>query len=237
MAEEYLPVNFDKPLRTIGVTLPAQEAYGDARRDLTCFYYAGFMVKQIDSHEKGAEQLAIAQLASNREPPCEENPTEGEKIINWRNWSGWFKGAKGDYLFFEDDDGRNGGLGFAIFNPAGKKIFEDSTGGDDIGTAIYVDQLDQRKIVLYYRRVYLAPCSLFADEKACWEQIAQQTGLSEPIPDCKTAYEEEQRTTPGYAKAIKTLRSIIDYNVEVVIEPSNSKMSPLSAGKSCWLED
>lgn len=46
-------------------------------------------------------------------------------------WSGYFKGVRGNYIFFDGDDGYDGGVPFAIYDGTNaQKLFEDSVRGD-----------------------------------------------------------------------------------------------------------
>src|SRR5262245_23238345 len=96
---------FDPPLKTQKLTLPANEV--GYKPKLTCRYYARFMVKEVDEGEVGAAQLSIVPIAAASKPACQRKNVAGEKVVNPKDWSGYFKGVKGDYVFFDADDGVN----------------------------------------------------------------------------------------------------------------------------------
>src|ERR1700730_1316208 len=97
------------------------------RAKLFCYFYATFLVKDYDMGEKGAECLAIVPTRKEVAPACTRSHSQGERVIVGTEWSGYFKGAKGQLVFFQGDDGYNGGLPFAIYDSGtGTKVFEDS---------------------------------------------------------------------------------------------------------------
>src|ERR1700761_2785037 len=117
---------FDKPIKQ-GHQPLARSTSKSPKIGTTCFYFTGFMVKQVDEGEEGAEQLSIVPAANPaKPPPCQRDNLPDEKVVPPDEWSGYFKGVKGDYVLFEAEDGVNGAVGFAVFAAAsGKKLFED----------------------------------------------------------------------------------------------------------------
>src|SRR5262249_38342723 len=151
-------------------------------------------------------------------PECAEADIANEKVLNAKEWSGYFKGAKGNYVFFDADDGFNGGLGFAVYyGPDGKKLF------DDAAKSWHAVKRKGARLRLRYVRTYLASCSLFADAQGCWAKIKQDTGLTQPTPpDCSAAYKAEQirmqgnkNVTPAQIAADPT---VVDYEAETVLD-------------------
>lgn len=221
---------FDKPIDKKVIALPADPANPQAKPNRSCFSYPGFVVKQIDLGEKGAEELSIA---ANATAGCQAK-IAGEVIIKSDDWAGYFLGAKGPFIFFNADDGLNGGLPFAVFAPTGKKLFEDSRQGD----AFKSIAVTAGALVMRYRRVWLAPCSLMADAKGCWKTIMTKTSLSEAAqPDCSKAYRDEMARTPKFAKEIPKLKSVIAYNVEARYGGGKLTFKPEAGPVTCWLED
>ncbi len=219
---------FDTPIDKKVVTLPADPANPQAKPNRTCFSYPGFVVKQIDLGEKGAEELSIAPGTA---PACPAKIV-GEVIIKGDVWAGYFLGAKGPFVFFNSDDGLNGGLPFAVFAPSGKKLFEDSRQGDAFKSVAVADGA----LVMHYRRVWLAPCSLYGDAKACWKTIVAATALPETAkPDCSKAYRDEMTRT--FAKEIPKLKSVIAYAVEARYGDGKLALKPEGGPVRCWLED
>lgn len=54
-------------------------------------------------------------------------PTRWAKVIRYPEWVGYFKGAKGNLVFFDADDGINGGMPFVVYDSkTGKSVFKDS---------------------------------------------------------------------------------------------------------------
>jgi hypothetical protein len=219
---------FDKPASAQKIRLAPDKLNPKAKPMLSCFYFDGFVVKQIDRGEVGAEQLSILPIAAGQEKPaCREANEADDVVIDAASWSGYFKGVKGAYVFFDAADGLNGGLGFAIFNASGAKLFEDSAKG------IHSIELADGGLVLKYRRVFLAQCSLFAAQAACWEEIKRETSLSDASPpDCSAAYKREQKRTPARAEEIAADPTVIYYEVETVVS-GGAEPTPVAGEISC----
>ena len=169
---------FDPPLATQKRALPA--AKGAPKATLTCNYYPRFMVKQIDEGEVGAAQLSIVAGDAAHKPACQRANLPGEKVIDPRDWSGYFKGVKGDYALFDSEDGVNGALGFAIFAADGKKLFEDSAIGDFRAGAGARRGAALLTPPCYGREVFGRLLAVPHDGAGCWSKIAAtRTGSSE----------------------------------------------------------
>ena len=218
---------FDVPLHKEVVKLPADPDNPQAKPRRTCAFYPGFMVKEVDLGEVGASELGIAPAGTKG---CDAK-TPGEHVINPDEWSGYFAGVKGPYVFFDADDGHNGGMPFAVYSgKTGGKLFEDGRKGDFQSV-----RLDGEGLLLRYRRVLDAGCSLYAG-KSCWEQISAATGLAE-VPDCRDAYEKEKRRTPKFAKDVPNVPTIVSYGVEARFADGKVYYSPRKGRAECWLED
>jgi hypothetical protein len=213
------PLPFDKSVKVVRVPLPRDPGNPQARPEISCTYYPRFGVKEIDLGEPGADRLSIiaaGQTACRRD-------MRGETIVSADDWTGYFKGVKGDYVFFDAQDGWNDGMGFAVFTPDAKKIFEDTA---KKWTAI---EATPSGLVLHYERVWEAPCSLQAGETACWQRIRHDTGLSGASPpDCRAEYVREQKRTPKFARQVLSDPTIIDYDVRATIDPKGHKVVPAS---------
>ena len=107
---------FDKPLDKLVVKLPADHDNLQAKPNRSCSYYSGFMVKEVDLGEVGADELSITPIAKGGPKPSCEAKTAGEIIIKADDWSGYFEGAKGDFVFFTAGDGVNGGMPYAVYS-------------------------------------------------------------------------------------------------------------------------
>jgi len=244
---------FDPPIRTQKLTLPANEV--GSKPKLTCSIYAHFMVKQVDEGEVGAAQLSIVPLAPGAKPVCQRKNIAGEKVVNPKDWSGYFKGVKGDYVIFDADDGVNGGLGFAIVTAdTGKKLFDDSAVGNLKSVTLAGGALTIR-----YARSYSAECSVPHDGASCWSKIAAATSeTSAKQPDCDAGYLKaknemakgrcEANKKPGpvcMAAALKELDrqrwneapTVIVYDAETSLTPSGATTRPLGAPSACHPSD
>jgi hypothetical protein len=216
---------YDKPVKMLRVKLPPDPENPQARARVSCFYFARFMVKEVDLGEVGAEQLSILPLAGGPETaPCQRENAAAERVIDPRDWSGYFDGVKGDYVFFSADDGWNDGVGFAVFGAGdGKKLFEDvARKGFHAITTIPAG------LSLRYERVYGASCSLAEDKAGCWEKIRAETGLAGAPPDCLKAYQREQERVPKFAAETLKDPTIIDYEAAVVLEGGAKNVTPVS---------
>lgn len=222
------PSPFDSPLRTVRVPLPKDADNPQAKPKVTCAYYPGFMVKEVDLGEVGAAQLSIlSTLGSASKPPCRRENLPGEHVVSPDDWSGYFDGTKGDYVVFTADDGWNGGMGFAVFSArTGRKLFDDAL----LGPFRLVSE-GPNGLILRYRRVYAAKCSLRADLAGCWRQVTRDTSLSGPAPDCGAAYAREARRTPKFARQVRDDPTVVDYEVEATIIAGKSAIKPV-AGKA-----
>jgi len=234
-----LPANaadlFDKPLDTKVVTLPADPLNPHAKPKRSCIYYPGFVVKEVDLGEVGAEEQAVIPLPKGGKPPACEAKIKGEIVIKPAEWSGYFDGAKGEFLFYDAADGLNGGMPFAVFNArSGKKLFEDSRQGNAFGSVALKDG----GLALTYRRVWLAPCSLYADAKGCWKKIMAVTALAESArPDCSAKYREYMKAWPKTAESTERLPTVIAYNAMARTAKGKLSITPLPGKTECWLED
>lgn len=240
---------FDKPLQEKHVPLPKDPDNPQSKPMLSCFYYPHFMVKQVDLGELGAEQLSILPVSKGQAaPPCRRANAKDEMVIDAREWSGYFKGVKNDFVFFDADDGVNDGSGFAVFSGAdGGKIFEDIAKSDLRSVALIApgpqsgpNSDSASAILLRYRRVYEAPCSLRADQKNCWNSIEQVTGLADIAPpNCDAAYQAEEKKSPANARETALDPSVITYEVEVVLDSRDTAMrvTPTSKAVECYPAD
>ena len=99
----------------------------DIRIKLSCYYFPGFVIKQYDSGQKGAEWLAIVPKTGGSQPVCAAAHGPGEKVIAAPEWSGYFRGVKENLVFFNADNGYGGGLPFSVFDSkTGQKVIADS---------------------------------------------------------------------------------------------------------------
>lgn len=207
--------SFDTPLKVVRVALPADKDNPDTTPEVRCSYYAHYMVKEIDLGEIGAYQLSIVP-AAHTPPACRKANTPDEKIVSADDWTGYFKAARGNYIFFDAEDGWNGGLGFAVFTPDARKLFEDVAKG----TIAVVPPADTT-LSMRYRRVYGAKCSLGgARAAACWRTIAQQIGVVAPMPDCRALYAKEQKRTPQLAQEVLSDPAVVEYDATTAVSLS-----------------
>jgi hypothetical protein len=221
---------FDQPVAVDNVELPASKDNPDARPAVNCYRYKGFMVKEVDLGEVGAEKLAI--LPENAK--CEREDAAEKKVSD--PVAGYFLGVKGDLAFFQAADGFNGGMPYVVFDSKTmKKLFEDSFEGADF------EKIDNQagKLTLDYVRTYSADCSLYLDGVACSQKIKKDTGLGAetPLPGCDEAYSAEKKRTPDYAKEIEQLPSVISYPVTLTFDGEQASYAPRAGKTACRVPD
>ncbi len=210
------------------------------------------MVKEVDRGEKGAERLAIVP-GKAKAHTCSRLREPGEKAIDPDDWSGYFKGVKGDLAFFDADDGINGGVGFTVYDTKTmKKIFDDVALGE-----LTFSDAGRAQTAIAYTRVVDGGCVILKDQNGCWDKIKKQLGLENAsLQDCKAGYEDSaQRLAKGRCQAqnadnaqclaneIELARrqsndanSVIAYPVEVVLS-ANPTIKPAAGTLRCWPAD
>lgn len=222
---------FDQPVAVDNLDLPPSKDNPDAKPAVNCYRYKGFMVKEVDLGEVGAEKLAI--LPENAK--CEREDATEKKVTD--PVAGYFLGVKGNLVFFQAPDGFNGGMPYVVIDTKSmKKLFEDSFESADF------EKIDDQggKLVLDYVRTYSADCSLYLDGTACAQKIKKETGLgtaSAPLPDCSAAYDAEKKRTPDYAKEIEQLPSVISYPVTLTFDGASATYTPRAGETACRVPD
>jgi len=207
----------DKPLRKIDIDLGQSRYLRPSPRNhilLSCFYYPGLMVKQLDDPGmKGVRWVTITPLVNGQEPQCRRSHGPDEQFIA-KGWWG-FIGVEKQLLLLEAADGQDDGTAVRVFDlKSKKKIFEDSISLSHFRIEFAHTQ-DGKVSGMKYLRVVRGDCSLPKDGKACWQRFRQQFGLSqESVPTC-TGYEGEQ---PVPAEEEQT-ESAITYPVVVELFP------------------
>lgn len=229
---------FDLPVKKVVVNFGPSEGYTPAqkmRNTLTCFYYRNLLVKQYDENEKGAESLSFVRFGPVQ-PECAKTPHPAEKVLHYEEWSGYFKGVKGDLVFFNAADGFNGGLPFAVYDSrTGKKIFEDSAYENRVRKSVpsAFNQMRVRatadgQILLTYLRVLGTECDIPNKAAECWPSLVQKLGLkSAAVPEC-TGYENLK--PPNWSA------SAVAYPVEVSLLPTPTTRV-ITGPIKCWPVD
>jgi hypothetical protein len=244
--------SFDKPLATKTVDLGPSTSTSGARAQLKCYYFPGFMVKEVDLGEKGAAKLAIVPN-TKYVPKCNQTQYKSEMVVHADEWSGHFKGVKNGFVFFDADDGVNGGLGFAVYDArTGKKLFSDSA----VGPLSFLDR-GEKSVTIKYERVIEAECVVHRAPSECWQKIRKDLGLAaEGPPDCRAGYEtsalalakgrcQAQNTANEQCmeKEITLARkqtghspSVIVYSAEVILG-AHTTVRPVAGDVRCWAAD
>lgn len=221
---------FDEPLAVDNLDLPPSKANPDAKPAVNCYRYKGFMVKEVDLGEVGAEKLAVLP----EDAKCVLDDAAEKKVDD--PVAGYFLGVKGNLAFFQAADGSNGGMPYVVFDTKStKKLFEDSFEGADF------EKIDEQggKLTLDYVRTYSADCSLYLDGTACAQKIKKETGLGDlaKLPSCDESYNAEKKRTPDYAKEIEQLPSVISYPVTATFDGTAVTYTPRAGETTCRVPD
>jgi hypothetical protein len=225
------PTPFDAPITIDADPLPADKANPDAQPQVNCYRFPGFMVKEVDLGEKGAEKLAITP----QNAACKRDAAKDEKVVK-DDIAGYFLGVKGNFAFFQGSDGWNGGMPFVVYDAKTmKRLFEDSFEGEDFHSI----DTDGTNLTLNFRRSYTADCSLYLDGGDCAARLRKMIGLGgiAKIPECGPAYEAEKKRTPDYAKEIEQLPSVISYEAVLKFDGKMVNVSPLAGDTGCHVPD
>jgi len=225
--------SFEEPLHKTVVDLGQSPYLMPGNPDhstLTCEYYPTFMIKELDMKEQGDEWTAVAPSNPENMPPCVQQHGKDEFEIedaDGHNWAGYFAGVKGNLVFLDGDDGYNEGMPFGVFDAlTGKKVFEDSS--EFLNAQRLHITNEDGQLMIRYRRVDAAACSIPQKNEVCWEQIREKAGLEpQPIPAC-LGYDQKgiDRTDP----------SVLSYPYEVALLPA-LKRRVLPGEVKCWPAD
>ncbi len=243
---------FDQPLSKKVVDLGRSESSPGRRAKVTCYFFPHFMVKEVDLGEKGSDRLAIVPVVKGKPTKCTKSQDPVEKVVKADDWAGYFKGVKGNFVFFDADDGMNSGMPFAVYDAeSGKKLFEDNALGPLAFTA-----LPDKTVQVNYRRVVSAGCPLPKDQ-SCWKSTKAKLGLDNAsAPDCAAGYEKNVTTLArGYCQshvkdhasclATETKRrreelkddpSVLSFPVSVTLGV-NPEIKPTVGELRCWPAD
>jgi hypothetical protein len=216
---------FDAPLHVQQVRLPPDPQNPNAKRKISCFYYRSIVVKQVDYGEVGAERLALLPVLSGNATPCRAVRESNEYVIPADSWSGYFKGVKSEYAFFDAADGTNGGLGFMVMRVYGRRsLFEDIA-----QHGIESMEIQEGTLRLRYQRVFAADCSVLTTGSACRERLAHDTGVAEAsLSICAQGYQAaRQPDTP----------TVIVYEVEASLNDDGPVISRRGDALACHPSD
>jgi hypothetical protein len=227
--------SFDAPLKKKVVDYGPSPYYQGQK--LSCYFYPTFMVKEYDTGQKGAEWLAIVPVEKGGVvPACDRSHVSGESIIEKPDWGGYFKGAKGNLVFFNDADGIDGGLPFVVYDSrTGQRIFDDSAYDSSMWSKkvddspfnrLRVSSTQDGQFTLRYLRVVEADCDLHTEKTSCWEQVRKKLALkSAQMPVCS-----------GYKGIPTRWASAVAYPVEVLLFPQPAIKTVVGPVK-CWPVD
>jgi hypothetical protein len=165
---------FDSPLKTTSVRLAADPQNPKVRRQVTCFYYRSIVIKQLDYGEVGADRLSLLPVLSRNATQCHEDREALEYVIPASTWSGYFRGVKADYAFFDAPDGVNGGLGFMVLRLYDRKAVLEDVAQHGIKSIEY----EEGALKLHYQRVYAGDCSILTVGESCRDTLVRDTGVT-----------------------------------------------------------
>jgi hypothetical protein len=246
---------YDQPLEIRHVSLKPDPVNPKVKRDVSCFTYPKFVVKQVNFGEVGADRLSIIPAAPGKAPACRQPKERNEYVIPGDSWSGYFEGVKSDYAFFSAADGINGGLGFMVFRVSDrKKLFEDTA-----EKGIQSLEIKDGTLELRYKRVFASKCSVVTGGAACLDTIAREAGvvgrsLSSCVGSYQAAKEEmakmrcEAQSAKDSACLDKELKiineqkwddapTVIVYEVETSLGGATPVIKPLGDALACRPSD
>ena len=206
---------------------------------LTCFYYHGLMVKQLTNYwNKGALFLSFLLFDQVRPARVKEH-SPAEKVLRDSEWSGYFRGlVKGGLVFFDAEDGENGGMPFAVYDSkTQKKLFEDNAYYVPMWNRklrqrpspfndIRVRTMHEGNVVLTYLRVLGTECDIPNEGAECWPPLAQKLRLKAAAPPSCLRGEGDQIPKP----------SAVSYPVETSLFPIPVTKT-ISGPVRCWPAD
>ncbi len=165
---------YDKPLEVRHVKLKPDPDNPQQKREVSCFTYPHFVLKQVDFGEVGAERLSVIAGTPGKTTPCREEKEQDEYVIPVDVWSGYFDGVKSGYAVFSSPDGINGGLGFMVFRLSDKKkLFEDTA-----QKGLQSLEIKDAMLKIRYQRVFASSCSVITGGQACHDTVVKQAGLA-----------------------------------------------------------
>jgi hypothetical protein len=97
-----------------------------------------------------------------------------EYVIPADTWSGYFRGVKADYAFFDAPDGTNGGLGFMALRLFDRKAVLEDVAQHGIKSIDY----EEGVLKLRYQRVFAGTCSIRTGGDSCRDALVRDTGVS-----------------------------------------------------------
>jgi hypothetical protein len=223
---------FDSPFHKKVVDLGPSPNYpnGNVRVQLSCSYYFRYMVKQLDSGQKGADWLSIVPAKEGTTPECTRSKANGERQID-DGVSGYFLGARKNLVFFRAADGVNGGMPFVIYDSRSRtKIFQDSaydatmwnTKAED-SPFLRISIAPDGQVFLKYLRVVAAGCDLHKEKASCWKQAQKKFDLKTTQSPICTGYKDVKSAT----------NSALAYPVEtsLFVRPSTKT---IDGPVKCW---
>lgn len=217
--------SFDTPVRKASVDLGPSRGLmpGDPQHvQVSCSYYTGFMVKELDDPGlKGARWVTITLFSKAHAPACRSAHAPNERFIAKDSWG--FVGAKGPLLFLTAADGEDGGLAFRILDwKTGRKLFEDSAALPFYGGPGFdFEHGPKGELSLEFLRVVHGACSIPNEGQNCWNILRANLGLPpSDVPAC-TGYVGEKTDQPIALAHLET-HSALQYPVEVKLFPRPS---------------
>ncbi len=246
---------FDSPLKVRTVKVAPDPQNPGARRQVSCFYYRSIVIKEIDLGEVGANRLGLLPVLSRTGTLCQAERDANEYDLPPETWTGYFKGVKFDYAFFDAADGINGGRGFMVYRIYDRKpLFEDVA-----ERGLRSVDLEQGALKLRYRRVFAGKCSILAAGEACRDAFVRDTGVNpDSLSICNAGYRAAKLSMATSRCAVPAGRrgacisnelarsdeqrwnqspTVIAYDVETVLQGESAVITPRSDALACRPSD
>ena len=233
------PESFGKAIKETAVDLGVDPHFPPGTTGphvhLYCHYFRNFVVKELDSGQKGDDWISIATNDPAHFTPCNQEHASGESVF--QDWEeGYFGGVEGNLVFLVAADCFDLGCPFGVYDAfTGKKLFEDQRRLSPKGKISEIRLVDNSgNLVMHYPRVVAAECSLPLKKSECWKEILRNTGLApQPMPNC-VGYSGFNRRE-GRGTDDKSDPSVVSFPVEVTIPGFHTRILP--GPVECWAAD
>jgi hypothetical protein len=199
---------FDKPLSK----QQAKAKVGGNDLDVTCTYYADFMVRELQDGPTSEN----AVIVPGARPRCGAAKVPGEIALQTANLA--LSGRKGPFLIFSAMD-PHGSVPFVVVDAkSGRTLHTDATYGS---AGIQEVEVVSDGLRMRYQRGINADCSIMQDARGCWAKlVAAKTipaSMAQAVPSpqiCDASYRKE--------KSPRDNSSIVNYRTELVVRPNGA---------------
>lgn len=194
-----------------------------------CFVFKDFIVIEVDSHQKGAQRIAIRDLTKNTTPKkaCSSPALSGEVVLDIG--SEYVFGVRGDYLFTEGSDGFGKTNWINIYSKKSPKALKRLNYHSE--KDFIITELKDTLALEFYMNLKLT-CTLSSKDPSCWERTKKENKIPGDIvekPKCEKVYEGDAfKTSPE----LKNNPQAIQVFTHVKMEDIKSKTIQFMKGEA-----